>query len=202
MVGVRVGLEVRVLVRAREVRVAFIARCRGSPNPYHPNPSPSPSPSPSPGPSPSPNLHGHNVARLDVPLYAGLQRGNGPTHLGDLGYGWGQSWGLPDLGIGLAPGRAVCGLRPVALAAGSDARATYLLGVEPTELAVVTLDRRVPRRDRGGVGHLVRVRDRVRVRLGLGLGYPKQHLEAESLDRARHRVGGVHAAARARAGAA
>ena len=94
-------------VRAREVRVAFIARCRGSPNPYHPNSSP----------SPSPNLHGHDVARLDVPLYAGLQRGNGPTHLGDLGYGWGQSWGLPDLGIGLAPGRGVCGLRPVAWAA-------------------------------------------------------------------------------------
>eukprot|EP00964_Phaeocystis_antarctica_P108573 scaffold73145_cov36-Phaeocystis_antarctica.AAC.2 len=32
-----------------------------------------------------PYLHGHDVARLDVELYARLQRGDGPTHLGHLG---------------------------------------------------------------------------------------------------------------------
>ena len=71
----------------------------------------------------------------------------------ELGLARSRNWARARAGCLWAK---ACGL-------GSDARATYLLGVEPTELAVVTLDRRVPRRDRGGVGHLVRARVRVRV---------------------------------------
>ena len=77
----------------------------------------------------------------------------------EIGLGTAQAW--PGLGSGLGPGAWA---------------ARHLLGVQPTELAVVTLYQWVPRRDGGGVGHG----------------------EAKRLDRAGHRVGRVHATTRAR----